>query len=171
MQVHGNLTAIFGIGTLILGKSGIGKSECALELIQRGHRLIADDLVELRKDKKRIFGSGPELTKHLMEIRGLGLIDVKALFGVASVMDESHVQLIVKLLSENEAPEIDRLGLEQKQYSLLSVSLPVVEIPLFPQRNPATLVEVAVRNLQYQLWGRHTAKEFCQKQQELIQKK
>jgi HPr kinase/phosphorylase len=145
--VHGVLMAIQGVGVLILGKSGIGKSESALDLVYKGHRLVADDLVFLQKIRNDvIIGYGSETIKHHMEIRGLGIINIKDLFGVVSVMDSIKVELIIELVDWDSPKSPDRLGLEEEVVSLLGVELPKVRIPVNPGRSLSVILEVAARN-------------------------
>jgi HPr kinase/phosphorylase len=161
VSVHGVLMDIHRLGVLILGKSGIGKSECALDLIFRGSKLIADDVVEIRKvGKSRLIGTGPENIRHLMEIRGVGIVNIKDLFGMASVMDKREIDMVIELAQWDPNMEYDRLGLQQKSYSIMEVDLPYLVIPVSPGRNTATIVEVAVRNQLLRLSGVCTAEEF-----------
>ncbi len=145
--VHGVLMDILGLGVLIVGESGIGKSECALDLVVRGHRLVADDTVELRaRADSYLMGNCPELTRHHMEIRGLGLINVQDLFGVASTRRSKRVELVIQLERWDPAREYDRLGLDETHHEMLGVRVPMVRMPVAPGRNLAILVEVAARN-------------------------
>ncbi len=145
--VHGVLMDILGLGVLIIGESGIGKSECALDLIVRGHRLVADDAVELRaRADAFLMGTCPELTRHHMEIRGLGLINVQDLFGVASTRPSKRVELVVQLERWDPTREYDRLGLDEAHYETVGVRVPMLRMPVAPGRNLAILVEVAARN-------------------------
>jgi HPr kinase/phosphorylase len=145
--VHGVLLDVLGLGVLLMGESGIGKSECALDLVCRGHRLVADDTVEVRRRAESIIiGSSPELTRNHMELRGLGLINVRDLFGVAATRTSKRVELIVQLERWDESREYDRLGLDDQYFDLLGLRVPVVHMPVAPGRNLATLVEVAARN-------------------------
>ena len=145
--VHGVLMDILGLGVLIVGESGIGKSECALDLVVRGHRLVADDAVELRaRAEAFLLGACPELTRHHMEIRGLGLINVQDLFGVASTRRSKRVELVVQLERWDPTREYDRLGLDEAHYESLGVRVPMIRMPVAPGRNLAILVEVAARN-------------------------
>jgi HPr kinase/phosphorylase len=144
---HGVLMDIHSLGVLILGKSGIGKSECALDLILRGSKLIADDIVEIRKiGISKLIGSGPENIRHLMEIRGVGIVNIKDLFGNASVMDKREIDMLIELSQWDTEKDYDRLGLDQRSYNLMDVEIPYLVIPVSPGRNTATVVEVAVRN-------------------------
>jgi HPr kinase/phosphorylase len=157
--VHGVLMSIQGVGVLIVGKSGIGKSECSLDLVSKGHRLVADDLVYLQKlGTDIIVGSGPEMFRHHMEIRGLGILNVKDLFGVISVMDSSRVDLVVELAEWNAAGETDRLGLDEERMPILDVGLPKVRIPVSPGRNLSVILEVAARNHLLKKDGYHAAR-------------
>ena len=145
--VHGVLMDILGLGVLIVGESGIGKSECALDLVVRGHRLVADDAVELRaRADAYLIGTCPELTRHHMEIRGLGLINVQDLFGVASTRRSKRVELVVQLERWDPTREYDRLGLDEAHHETLGVRVPMLRMPVAPGRNLAILVEVAARN-------------------------
>src|SRR5260221_4909212 len=138
---------ILGLGVLIIGESGIGKSECALDLVVRGHRLVADDAVELRaRADAFVIGTCPELTRHHMEIRGLGLINVQDLFGVASTRRSKRVELVVQLERWDPAREYDPLGPDQTHYGTVGVRVPMLVMPVAPGRNPAILVQGAARN-------------------------
>ena len=144
--VHGVLMEVFGLGVLLLGPSGIGKSECGLDLILRGHRLVSDDLVVIRKfGADRVLGSGPTDFQFHMELRGLGIIDIKELFGVSVVSPKKILDLAIDLVRWDSGKEYDRLGLEERSYSLLEVPVPLITMPVASGRNLATLVEVAVR--------------------------
>jgi HPr kinase/phosphorylase len=159
--VHGVLMDILGLGVLVVGESGIGKSECALDLVVRGHRLVADDAVELRcRSQSYVIGSCPELTRHHMEIRGLGLINVQDLFGVASTRTSKRVELVVQLERWEPGREYDRLGIDDAFYETLGVRIPMVRMPVAPGRNVAILVEVAARNQLLKLQGTHSARAF-----------
>jgi HPr kinase/phosphorylase len=145
--VHGVLMDVLGLGVLVVGESGIGKSECALDLVVRGHRLVADDAVELKcRAESFVLGSCPELTRHHMEIRGLGLINVQDLFGVASTRTSKRVELVVQLERWEPGREYDRLGVDDVRYDVLGVAIPMIRMPVAPGRNVAILVEVAARN-------------------------
>ncbi len=146
MTIHGVLLQIFGLGVLILGPSGIGKSECALELILKGHRLITDDYVELTKrGMDRLTGAGGKTFKHHIELRGLGIINIKELFGISATGAAQNIDFAVRLERWNPEAEYDRLGLDQSFIEYLGVSIPVIDMPVAPGRNIATLVEVAAR--------------------------
>jgi len=145
-SIHGVLIDILGQGVLILGKSGIGKSECALSLLARGHRLIADDVVEIIQEGTSLVGRGVEMMRHLLEIRGLGIVDVKELYGVGAVRNLKRVDMVVELAAWREGMQVDRLGLDEQYYTLLKIELPYVVIPVRPGRDLATMIEVAARN-------------------------
>jgi HPr kinase/phosphorylase len=160
--VHGVLMDIIGLGVLIVGESGIGKSECALDLVVRGHRLVADDAVELRaRAEAFLIGTCPELTRHHMEIRGLGLINVQDLFGVASTRRSKRVELVVQLERWDPTREYDRLGIDETHYETLGVRVPMIRMPVAPGRNLAILVEVAARNQLLRHGGHHSARRLA----------
>jgi HPr kinase/phosphorylase len=145
--MHGVLLDVLGLGVLVVGESGIGKSECALDLVVRGHRLVADDAVEIRRRAASIIiGSCPELTRHHMEVRGLGVINLRDLFGVASTRTSKRVELVVQLERWEPHREYDRLGLDDAFFDLLGLRIPLIRMPVAPGRNLAILVEVAARN-------------------------
>ncbi len=146
ITIHGVLLEVFGLGVLILGPSGIGKSECALELVLKGHRLITDDYVELtRRGIDRLSGSGAKVLKHHMELRGLGIINIKELFGISATGTSQNIDFAVRLERWKSDAEYDRLGLEHSTIEFLGVSIPLIDMPVAPGRNVATLVEVAAR--------------------------
>jgi len=160
-MVHGVLMDILGLGVLVVGESGIGKSECALDLVVRGHRLVADDTVELRcRAQSFLIGTCPELTRHHMEIRGLGLINVQDLFGVASTRSSKRVELVVQLERWEHGREYDRLGLDDEFYEMLGARIPMIRMPVAPGRNVAILVEVAARNQLLRGRGHHAARRL-----------
>jgi len=159
--VHGVLMDIHRLGVLILGKSGIGKSECALDLINRGSKLISDDIVEIRKvGISRLVGNGPERIKHLMEVRGVGIINIKDLFGTTSVMDKREIDMVIELVHWDPGADYDRLGTETGNYTILGVDLPHLIIPVSPGRNTATIIEVAARNQLLKMSGVQTPRSF-----------
>jgi HPr kinase/phosphorylase len=163
-SVHGVLMDILGLGVLVIGESGIGKSECALDLIVRGHRLVADDFVELRcRSQSFLIGSCPELTRHHMEIRGLGLINVQDLFGVASTRNAKRVELVIQLERWEPGREYDRLGIDDELYEKLGVRVPMVRMPVAPGRNVAILVEIAARNQLLRSRGHHAARRLVER--------
>jgi HPr kinase/phosphorylase len=160
-SVHGVLVDVLGIGVLLLGKSGIGKSECALDLVIRGHRLVSDDVVKVRlKLPAVLFGEGNDLLHYHMEVRGLGIINIKHLFGVAAIRERKKIDLVIELVEWQDGHEYDRLGLEQSTYELLGVKLPLQILPVRQGRNITTLVEVAARNQLLKEMGYHSAVEF-----------
>jgi HPr kinase/phosphorylase len=161
--IHGVLLDILGLGVLMVGESGIGKSECALDLVVRGHRLVADDTVEIRRRAASIVGSCPELTRHHMEVRGLGLINLRDLFGVASTRTSKRVELVVQLERWDPAREYERLGLEDVFFELLGLRVPLIRMPVAPGRNLAILVEVAARNQLLRTRGINAARELSRR--------
>lgn len=159
--LHGVLVDVYGVGVMIMGRAGVGKSECALELIERGHRLVADDVVFIRRRGDRfLYGEGPELLKHHMEIRGLGIFDVKNIFGVGAVRNTKRIGLIVELEDWDAAKEYDRTGITEDSYTVLEVKLPKITVPVRPGRNMAIIVEVAALN--------HRLKEMGLDSEELL---
>ncbi len=163
-SIHGVLVEVFGIGILIIGKSGVGKSECALELLERGHRLVADDVVDIRSiSDTLLIGSGAKLIRHHMEIRGLGIINVNHLFGVGAIRDKKQIQLVVSLEEWVAEKEYDRLGLEESIYTILGVEVPLLTVPVKPGRNIPILIETAAMNFRLSKLGYNSAKEFDRK--------
>ena len=160
-HLHGVLVNVYGLGVLIQGDSGVGKSECALELLKRGHILIADDIVEIqRKRGHSLIGICPSSLKHYMEVRGLGIIDVELLFGVGSIMDHSPIEMQVILTGLDTVSACDRIGLEQHRAKILDVEIPSLRIPVSPGRNLAVLIEVAALNQRLKSQGYFAAKKF-----------
>ena len=169
--IHAVLMDILGLGVLIAGESGIGKSECALDLIVRGHRLVADDTVEVRRRAETILiGTCPELTRHHMELRGLGVINVKDLFGIASTRASKRVELVVRLERWDSSREYERLGLDDVFETILGLKVPLVHMPVAPGRNIAILVEVAARNQLLRSRGRHPARELAARLDDRLQR-
>jgi HPr kinase/phosphorylase len=163
-SLHGVLMDIYGVGVLILGKSGIGKSECALDLILRGHRLVADDMVHIQKrSPSSVIGSGFEVIQHHMEIRGLGIINIRSLFGVEAIRERKKIELVLELLEWDTQREYDRWGFEEEKFSILGMELPMLRIPVTPARNLTTIIEVAVRNHLLKVMGYDSALEFEKK--------
>ncbi len=159
ITIHGVLVDVFGEGVLIMGESGIGKSEAALELIKRGHRLVTDDVVEIRKvSDDTLVGTAPDITKHFIELRGIGIIDVKTLFGVESVKDTQSIDLVIKLEEWDRDKEYDRLGLEDQYTELLGNQVVCHSIPIRPGRNLAIIVETASVNHRQKKMGYNAAK-------------
>ena len=160
-SLHGALVDVYGIGVLLLGESGTGKSECALDLVTRGHRLVADDVVEVSQESDRIImGRGPARIRHHMEIRGLGIINIRDLFGVAAIRYRKRIELVVLLEPWRPEGEYERLGLEEQTHAILGVAIPMLRIPVSAGRNVAILVEVAARNHLLKLMGVHGARSF-----------
>jgi len=160
-SMHGVLLDVFGVGILLLGKSGIGKSEIALDLVMRGHRLVADDIVDVkRKTADSVVGSGSEIIKHHMEIRGLGIINIKDLFGVAAIRERKKIEIVLELVEWDPNVEYDRLGVEDRKFRILDVEVPMLVVPVRPGRNMTTIIEVAARNHLLKLQGHHSAREF-----------
>jgi HPr kinase/phosphorylase len=163
-SIHGVMMDVFGVGVLILGKSGIGKSECALDLILRGHRLVADDMVFIRKRGLSVLlGSGFEVIQHHMEIRGLGIINIRSLFGVEAIRERKKIELVVELMGWEAYQEYDRLGFEEEKYPILEIELPLLRIPVTPGRNLTTIIEVAARNHLLRMMGYNSTLEFEKK--------
>jgi HPr kinase/phosphorylase len=162
VMLHAVLMDILGLGVLIVGESGIGKSECALDLIVRGHRLVADDTVEIRRRSETILiGTCPELTRHHMELRGLGLINVMDLFGIASTRSSKRVELVVQLERWEHGREYERLGLDDEFHEILGLRVPRIRMPVAPGRSVAILVEVAARNQLLRARGHHAARDLA----------
>lgn len=157
---HGVLVDVFGIGVLLTGPSGIGKSECALDLVLRGHRLVADDVVVIKRRHSQLVGTGSPLTRHHMEVRGLGIINVKELFGAASVRENKRVELVVDLIEGKDNVDFDRTGLDDYFETILEVAVPKIRLPVRPGRNLASIVEVAARNHLLKRYGHHAAREL-----------
>jgi HPr kinase/phosphorylase len=164
--VHGVLMDVLGVGVLLEGKSGVGKSECALDLILRGHRFVADDAIHIDKlGPATLVGRGDDLTGHHMEIRGLGIINIQELFGLTATSQRKKVELVIRLEEWDAGKEYDRLGLEDRTAGILGVSLPTLLIPVSPGRNLAAIVEVAVRNHLLKQLGVHSARELVGRQE------
>ena len=162
---HGVLLEIYGEGIFITGESGVGKSETAIELIKRGHRLIADDAVEIaRMSDNQLVGTAPELIRYYMELRGIGVVDVRRLFGMASVKNEANIDLVLNLEPWQTGAVYDRLGLDEHQTSILDVNVPSITIPVKPGRNLAVIIEVAAMNNRYKKLGFNAAKTMIDQQ-------
>ena len=158
-SLHGVLVEVYGEGILILGESGVGKSETALEIVKRGHRLIADDLVEVRRvSDKTLLGRAPEIIRHLIEIRGIGILDVKELFGVSSVKMQENIDFVINLEIWDEKKTYERLGLNEESTVVLGINVPSITIPVRPGRNLAIIVEVAAINFRQKKMGYNAAK-------------
>lgn len=172
ISIHGVLVDVYGEGVLIMGESGIGKSEAALELIKRGHRLVTDDVVEIRKvSDDTLIGTAPDITRHFIELRGIGIIDVKTLFGVESVKDTQSINLVIKLEEWNRDKEYDRLGLDEEFTEFLGNKVVCHAIPIRPGRNLAIIVEAAAVNYRQKKMGYNAAQELYNRVQSSINRK
>ena len=172
ISVHGVLVDVYGEGVLITGESGIGKSEAALELVKRGHRLVTDDVVELRKvSDDTIIGSAPDITKNFIELRGIGIVDIKALFGVASVRDTQSIDLVIKLEDWDKDKEYDRLGLEEEYTEYLGNKIVCHNLPIRPGRNLALIIEAAAVNQRQKKMGYNAAQELYSRVQNSLNQK
>jgi HPr kinase/phosphorylase len=160
-HLHGVLMDVLGVGVLLSGKSGIGKSECALDLVIRGHRLVADDMVYVKKKMPAaLVGQSDDHIQHLMEIRGLGIINIKDLYGVSSIREKKIIDLVLELMEWDPEQEYDRLGVDDRKITILGVDLPHIIIPVRPGRNLGSIVEVAARNFLLKGMGYHSARDF-----------
>ena len=168
LHLHSVLLDVFGLGVLILGESGIGKSECALDLIDRGHRMVADDVVEIKRIGDVLVGVSPDLTRFHMELRGLGVLNIKDLYGVSAMRLTKRVELVIQLERWEAGKEYDRLGLRDETFLILGVEVPLVRMPVAPGRNIALLVEVAARNQLLREGGYDAAKRFVERVDELV---
>lgn len=168
ITIHGVLCEVYGEGVLITGESGVGKSETAIELVKRGHRLVADDAVEIKRvSEKTLVGSSPETIRHFIELRGIGIIDVRRIFGMGSIKETEKIDMIIKLENWNKEKQYDRLGLVTEYSDLLEVSIPTLTIPVKPGRNLAVVLEVAAMNNRQKKLGFNAAEELNNR---LIQK-
>ncbi|MEN0660770.1 HPr(Ser) kinase/phosphatase [Caldifermentibacillus hisashii] len=169
IAIHGVLVDVYGVGVLITGQSGVGKSETALELVKRGHRLVADDCVEIRQeDQESLVGNSPPLIEHLLEIRGLGIIDVMTLFGAGAVRSYKRITMCIHLENWDQNKRYDRLGLDEDKMKIFDVEIPKLTIPVRPGRNLAVIIEVAAMNFRLKKMGVNAAKQFTQRLQETI---
>lgn len=172
ISIHGVLVDVYGVGVLIMGESGIGKSEAALELIKRGHRLVSDDVVEIRKvSDETLVGTAPDITRHFIELRGIGIVDVKTLFGVQSVRETKNIDLVITLEEWNKEREYDRLGLEDQYTEFLGNKVVCHNLPIRPGRNLAIIVETAAINHRQKSMGYNAAQELYQRVQRNLTKK
>jgi len=170
--IHGVLMDMLGLGVLIIGESGIGKSECALDLVVRGHRLVADDTVEIRRrGETTLIGTCPELTRHHMEIRGLGLINVRDLFGVAAIRNSKRIELVVQLERWDSDRDYERLGLDELRYEIVGLKVPLVRMPVAPGRSLGVLVEVAARNQLLRTRGINAARDLTARLEQTLREK
>lgn len=167
---HGILLDIYGVGVLITGESGIGKSETALDLIANGHKLIADDSVLIRMLDNRLIGTSPKITRHFMEIRGIGIIDVERLFGIGCIMEEKEVELVIELTPWDDFSDYNRLGIEDEKIEILDKSVPVMEIPMRTGRNMSMIIEIATRNFKQKEMGYNAALALNQRVMDSIEK-
>ena len=170
--MHGSLVAVYGIGLLMMGKAGIGKSEVALDLVERGHRLVADDVVIItKKDEQVLLGSGTDLVQHFMEVRGLGLVDIRAMFGIRAIRFQKRVEVVVHMQLWDEEEEYTRLGMVDDIYSIMGVDLPVVKVPITPGKNITVICEVIAMNHLLQHYGYDAAEVFSKRLAEQISRK
>ena len=161
---HGVMVEVYGVGILILGDSGIGKSETAIELVKRGHRLIADDAVEIRKvSAVTLVATAPEIIRYYMELRGIGIVDVRRLFGVGSVKETEKINLVIKLEHWVEGKNYDRIGLENEMTDIMGINIPTITIPVSPGRNISAIIEIAAMNQKQKFMGYNTAEEFSER--------
>lgn len=167
--IHGVLVDVYGEGLLITGESGIGKSEAALELIRRGHRLVSDDVVEIRRpNNERLYGRAPSITQYLIELRGIGIIDVKSLYGVEAVKDEQRIDLVIKLEDWSKEKEYDRLGMTDEYMNILGIDVTCHSLPIRPGRNLAIICEAAAVNHRQKKMGYNAAEELYRRVQDNI---
>jgi HPr kinase/phosphorylase len=170
--IHGTLVDVYGIGLLYTGSSGIGKSECALDLVERGHRLVADDIVTVRATPQGILmGSGSELLRHHMEIRGIGIIDVQSIFGIRGVRLMKRIEVEVRLEAWDEIEDYERLGLDEKSTTILGIEIPQVTVPIIPGKNLTVISEVVALNHLMKVTGYNPAEEFNKRLVDLMAKK
>ncbi|MDO4563036.1 MAG: HPr(Ser) kinase/phosphatase [Clostridia bacterium] len=161
---HGVLMEVYGEGVLLLGESGVGKSETAMELVKRGHRLVADDAVEIKRvSSKTLVATSPEIIRHFIELRGIGIVDVKKIFGMGAVKDTENVNLVVNLEVWQEGKNYERLGLDSEHTNILGIDIPSVTIPVRPGRNLAIIVEIAAMNYRQQQMGYNAAEELSER--------
>lgn len=160
---HGVFLEVFGVGILLIGHSGIGKSETAIELIKRGHRLIADDMVIIKEIANELYGFCPEKIRYFMELRGIGIINVKSMYGSGSVLDEKKVELVIQLENRQQGKDYDRIGDKDEKMEYFGVSVPKLTIPVSPGRNLAIIIEVAARNYRLKSMGHDAAQELIER--------
>jgi HPr kinase/phosphorylase len=167
--VHGVLVDIYGVGILITGKSGVGKSETALELVKRGHRLVADDCVEIRQEAENtLIGNAPKLIEHLLEIRGIGIIDIMTLFGASAIRSFKRISMVIDLEIWDKNKTYDRLGIEEEKMKIIDTDLTKNTIPVRPGRNLAVIIEVAAMNYRLKRMGVNAAEEFSNRLNDVI---
>jgi len=171
-MVHGSLVDVYGVGLLFVGKSGIGKSEVALDLVERGHRLVADDVVRIvRRARGILVGMGNEVVRHYMEIRGVGIVDVQRMFGIQAVRDQKRVEVEVRLVEWNEVSDYERIGLEERYTTILDVEIPSVVVPIYPGKNITVIAEVIALNYLLKVHGIHPVEEFNERLIRLMQER
>ena len=164
VTMHGVFVEVYGEGILLIGDSGIGKSETAIELLKRGHRLVADDAVDIKRvSAKSLVGSAPELIRYFMELRGIGIVDVRRLFGMGAVKPTEKVDLIINLVKWDDGTQYDRMGIEEKFTRILDIDVPSMDIPVKPGRNLAVIIEVAAMNHRHKKMGHNAGKELSEK--------
>lgn len=169
LSAHGVLVDVYGVGVLLMGPSGVGKSECALDLIGRGHRLVADDLVVLRRDASGdLNGFAPEISRYYMEVRGLGLLNIQSLYGAAAVRDFKKVDMVLELVPFDAKELVDRLGIVMAEKEILGGKVPHVQVPSWKGRNLTTIIEVAARNQILRWGGKDSAVEFEKRHREKV---
>ncbi|MBD3217904.1 MAG: HPr(Ser) kinase/phosphatase [candidate division Zixibacteria bacterium] len=172
INTHGTLVDVYGVGMLYTGKSGVGKSECALDLIERGHRLVADDMVRItKKGPNYIVGSGNDLLGHHMEVRGIGIIDIERLFGIRSIRMQKRVECEVRLQLWDETTDYERLGIEEMYTTILGVEIPIITVPVSPGKNITVISEVIAMNQMLKVYGENTAQQFSRKLSERMQRR
>jgi HPr kinase/phosphorylase len=170
--IHGSFVDVYGLGLLFIGRSGIGKSEIALDLIERGHRLVSDDVVNVtRKGEGILIGAGTDLVKHFMEIRGLGLIDVQSIFGIRAIRFQKRVEVVVELMEWKAAEDFTRTGLDLSTISILDVEIPHIKLPIFPGKNITVIAEVIALDYLLKHYGYDAAKEFSKRLETVIAQK
>jgi len=162
-RCHGVLVDIYGVGVLIMGKSGVGKSETVLELLQRTHRLVADDAVDIKKIGTRLVGTSPESIRHFLEVRGIGVIDISLMYGAGAVVDEKEIDLVVKLEEWNPKTEYERLGAADEHYNILDIDVPMLTVPVKTGRNLAVILEVATRNYRLKTQGHNALEDLIKR--------
>lgn len=160
-NIHGSMVDVYGIGLLFTGRSGIGKSEVALDLVERGHRLVADDVVKIRREGTHVLiGCGHELLEHHLEVRGVGIVDVRRLFGIRSIRVQKRLEVMVELVEWQEGVDYERLGIEEEYTTILDVDIPLVRLPIFPGKNITVISEVIALNQLVKIYGENPAREF-----------
>lgn len=160
-QIHGTLVDVYGTGVLFIGQAGIGKSEIALDLVERGHRLVADDIVIIKRQSNDvIIGSGPEMLTHMIEIRGVGIINIREIFGVRSVRLQKRVEIVIELKDWDEKENYERLGLDDRTCKYLGIRIPLIQLPIYPGKNITVITETIALNFHLKVYGYHAAKDL-----------